>query len=91
MTEPDELAKARTRRKFDASPSTKHLDPRDALVRALDAIDSGDIAPHHIIVVVGSVDEEQDIIGVRFFSAGALDHWGHIGLMSDATDEIKKS
>lgn len=86
----DDISKARTKRKFDASASTKHLDPKDSLIRALDAIESGEINAYHCIVVVASMSPDADRIGAHYYSAGPLDHWGHIGLMVHALDEIKE-
>jgi len=41
-------------------------------------------------VIVGIKYPERGTVGVKYFSAGPLDHWGHIGLIHHVIDSINE-
>lgn len=67
-------------RRFDPNSETKDTKPRDALLAALEAIDSGEIEAAHVIVCVGHRDENGYHTD-HFYQGGTFNNFGQLGLL----------
>ena len=78
MTEPINFAAAKWN-KGDGDPNNHR--PRDALDRAIAAIESGEHKPAHVIVIFGEVVDR--MAKTTFYQSGSFDEFAQ-GLMNNA-------
>jgi hypothetical protein len=80
MGEPIDLADVRWRR--DSKPNSH--EPTEALRAALRDIQSGEIDPLHLIVVIGA-ETDNGKTRTAYYQAGSYNHHGQLGLLDAAS------
>lgn len=79
--------------RFNKASHPAHLDPRTALMAALEWYDAleADDKPAHITVLVGRNVGDEGCSGTKFFQAGTYRHHSQMGLCFEAMNMIRES
>jgi hypothetical protein len=77
--------------RFHRAEHPAHLNPRTALVAALEWYDAQTEKPTHIQVLVGRDIGPEGCSGTKFFQAGAYRHHAQMGLCLETMEMIRES
>ena len=78
-------------KRFDRATHHSEIDPRTALMAALEWYDAQEEKPAHIAVLVGREVGDEGCSGTKFFQAGTYRHHAQMGLCLEAMHLIRES
>ncbi len=86
-----EIVRSLDAARFNRASHPAHLNPRTALVAALEWYDAQEDKPQHIQVLVGRDVGDEGCSGTKFFQAGNYRHHGQMGLCIEAMNMLRES